>query len=309
LRSIVSPRELAEAIGVSESSVKRWVDQGDIEAMRTAGGHRRISIQEAGRYVRERSIPLVRPDVLGLSDLAAYDDGESEAGDIVARFFDYLRRGAEPEARGLILSQYLEGRSVAEIVDGPLRAAMTRIGELWIHEPPGIFWEHRATQIAMQALARLRLLLKVPDDAPVAVGGAPAGDPYLLPSLAVAAVLEGEGLRAVNLGAETPAETLALGAEDHKARLVWLSVSFVEAPDRIREGTLGLLAALAEGGTPLVVGGTQAKKLRLPKSDLLYVGGSMAELEALVKGMKLAVPPQAEGRIDSRRGMSRSVEK
>jgi hypothetical protein len=122
-------------------------------------------------------------------------------------------------------------------------------------------------------------------------------------------VLEGEGLRAVNLGAETPAETLALGAEDHKARLVWLSVSFVEAPDRIREGTLGLLAALAEGGTPLVVGGTQAKKLRLPKSDLLYVGGSMAELEALVKGMKLAVPPQAEGRIDSRRGMSRSVEK
>lgn len=287
MRSIVTPRELAEAIGVSESSVKRWVDHGDIEAMRTAGGHRRISIQEAGRYLRERSIPLVRPDVLGLSDLAAYDDGESEVGDTAARFFDYLRRGAEPEARGLIISQYLEGQSVAEIIDGPLCAAMTRIGELWTRDPSGILWEHRATQIAMQALDRLRGLLKVPADAPVAVGGAPTGDRYLLPSLAVAAVLEGEGVRAVNLGAETPGETLALGAEEHIARLAWLSVSFVEAPERIRTDILGLLEALAERGTPLVVGGSQAKKLRLPKSDLLYVGGSMAELEALVKGMKL----------------------
>jgi excisionase family DNA binding protein len=289
----VTPRELAEAIGVSESSVKRWVDHGDIEAMRTAGGHRRISIQEAGRYLRERSIPLVRPDVLGLSDLAAYDDGESEVGDTAARFFDYLRRGAEPEARGLIISQYLEGQSVAEIIDGPLCAAMTRIGELWTREPSGIFWEHRATQIAMQALARLRLLLKVPADAPVAVGGAPTGDRYLLPSMAVAAVLEGEGVRAVNLGAETPAETLALGVQDQDARLAWLSVSFVAAPDRIRDEILSLLSALAERGSPLVVGGTQAKKLDLPKKDLLYVGSSMAELEALVKGMKLAVSTQA----------------
>ena len=288
MRSVVTPRQLAEAIGVSESSVKRWVDHGDIEAARTAGGHRRISIQEAGRYLRERSIPLVRPDVLGLADLAAYGGGDSEADDPAACFFDYLRRGAEPEARGLILSQYLEGRSVAEIVDGSLRAALARIGELWTREPSGIFWEHRATQIAMQALARLRLLLKVPADAPVAVGGAPAGDRYVLPSMAVGAVLEGEGVRAVNLGAETPTATLALGVREHDAQLAWLSVSFVATPDRLREDTLGLLSVLAERGTPLVVGGAQSRKLRLPKSDLLYVGGSMAELEALVKGMRLA---------------------
>ena len=288
MKAVVTPRELAKAIGVSESSVKRWVDHGDIEAMRTAGGHRRISIEEAGRYLRERSIPLVRPDVLGLSDLAIYAKGETGADDTAGRLFDYLRLGAEPEARGLILSQYLEGQSVAEIMDGPLRAAMARMGELWAHEPSGIFREHRATQIMMQALARLRFLLKVPADAPAAVGGAPAGDRYLLPSMAVTAVLEGEAIRAVNLGADTPAESLALAAEDLNARLVWLSVSYVVAPDRLRDDILGLLPALAGRGTPLVVGGTQAKKLGLPKSDLLYVGGSMAELEALVKGMKLA---------------------
>ncbi len=293
MKLIVSPRELADAIGVSESSVKRWVDRGDIEATRTAGGHRRISIQEAGRYLRERSIPLVRPDVLGLSDLTAQGDREPEAGDAADRLFDYLCHGAEPEARGLILSLFLEGRSVAEIIDGPFRSAMARIGELWLHQPTGIFWEHRATQIAVQALARLRFLLEVPADAPVVVGGAPAGDHYLLPSQAVAAVLEGEAVRAINLGADTPAESLALAAEASEARLVWLSVSYVAAPDKTRDEVLGLLSALAESDIPLVVGGSHAKELRLPKSDLLYIGGSMAELVALVRGMKLAPSAQA----------------
>jgi len=37
----LSPRELAEALGVSESSLKRWVDAGKIAASRTEGGHRR----------------------------------------------------------------------------------------------------------------------------------------------------------------------------------------------------------------------------------------------------------------------------
>lgn len=296
MKSILTPRELAKAIGVSESSVKRWVDHGQIEAMRTAGGHRRISVQEAGRYVRERSIPLVHPELLGLTDLAAYGSDDPSAavpGDTASQLFDYLRYGAEAEARGLILSQYLAGKSIAEIIDGPFCAAMARIGELWMRGPSGIFWEHRATQIAMQALGRLRALLRVPADAPVAVGGAPTGDRYILPSLAVAAVLEGEGVRAVNLGAETPTETLALAVRDQNARLAWLSVSSVSIPDRIRDDVLGLLPALAERGSPLVVGGNQAKKLDLPNRNLLYVGSSMAELGALVKGIKLSVSTRA----------------
>ena len=293
VKPILTPREFAEAIGVSESSVKRWVDGGDIEATRTVGGHRRIPIQAAGRYVRERSLTLVRPDILGLSDVSAHSAAETGAEDPTTRFFDYLRAGAEAEARGLILTLYLDGDSVAEIVDGPFRAALARVGELWTSEPSGILWEHRATQIALRALTRLRSLLPVPADAPVAVGGAPAGDRYILPTMAVAAVLAGEGMRAVNLGAETPTETLARGVETLDARLAWLSVSHVVAAERLRDGVLGMLPVLSERGAPLVVGGSQARKLNLPKNGLFYVGGSMVELEALVRGMKLAPAVQS----------------
>jgi hypothetical protein len=64
LKSILVSRESAAAIGVSESSVERCVDHVDPEGMRTAGGHRRVSVEEAAGYPRECSLPLVRPDLL-----------------------------------------------------------------------------------------------------------------------------------------------------------------------------------------------------------------------------------------------------
>lgn len=288
MKSILTPRQLADAIGVSESSVKRWVDDGHIVATRTAGGHRRIALQEAARYLRENGTVVVRPDVLGLDDVSALAESENTADSTDERLFGYLKSGAAAEARGLIVSRYLEGSSVAEIVDGPIAYAMTKIGEAWASHPSGIFWEHRATQVAIQSMIRLRLLLSPQEGAPVAVGGAPSGDPYILPSLAVAAVLEGEGLRTTNLGPETPLGSLAIGLEDLDARLVWLSVSVAANLDTLRREIDGLVPKLAARGAILVVGGSQASRLGLPKSDSIYVGRSMAELEALVQGMRLA---------------------
>jgi len=288
VKSILTPRQLADAIGVSESSVKRWVDDGHIVATRTAGGHRRIAIQEATRYLRENGTVVVRPDMLGLDDVSALAESENTTDSADERLFGYLKSGAAAEARGLIVSQYLEGSSVAEIVDGPIASAMTKIGEAWASHRSGIFWEHRATQIAIQSMIRLRLLLSPQEGGPVAVGCAPSGDRYILPSLAVAAVLEGEGLRATNLGPETPLRSLAIGIEELDARLVWLSVSVTADLDSLRREIDELVEGLAARRAILVVGGSQASRLALPKSDSIYVGRSMAELEALVQGMRLA---------------------
>jgi len=287
MKPILSPRQLAEAIGVSESSIKRWVDDGHIGATRTAGGHRRISIEEAVRFVRERALVVPRPDLMGLPPQEEAGEGRDLRG-AGERLFGFLRAGDAAEVRALLLSRYLAGASIAEIVDGPLSQAMERVGELWVSEPSGIFWEHRATQIAFDALNDLRSLLVAQPSAPVAVGGAPVGDNYMLPSLAVAAVLEGEGLRVSNLGAETPVTSLALAVEELAARVAWLSVSVAADPDGLRREITGWLPRLRASGAVLVVGGSKAAKLGLSRSDALYVGRSMGELEALVQGMRLA---------------------
>ncbi len=208
-------------------------------------------------------------------------------GEEAEALYRHLRGGAATAARGLMVALFTGGWSLARIVDGPLRAALARLGEEWRHHEPGIYHEHRATDIAIQAVARLRLLQQVPADAPRAVGGAPSGDPYILPSLCAAAVLESRGLAAVNLGPETPLGTLRLAVEELDARLVWLSVSSVADRGWLAQGVARLRSALAAREMPLVVGGSAAGRLGLVSDELTYVGSSMAELEALVLGLRL----------------------
>lgn len=58
----LSPRELARANGVSQSSGKSWIDRGCIPAHLTAGGHRRVDFVPALRCLRESGQEVVHPD-------------------------------------------------------------------------------------------------------------------------------------------------------------------------------------------------------------------------------------------------------
>ncbi len=280
MRTELTPRQFAGAIGVSESSVKRWIDAGRITAMRTPGGHRRLSVAEAFRYVREAGLPLVRPEEAGLPDLAAYV-GDGNGGTL----FEFLTSGRAAEAAGLLEARLLAGASVAELIDGPLVEAMSRAGELWLGKPEGIVAEHRATETAVQALSRIRALLPPPPGAPVALGCAPAGDPYLLPTLSAATVLQEEGYRAVNLGADMPLGAVEPGLDALRPRLVWVSCSTVPTDSRLRREILNLSRRVELAGAALVVGGAQARRLELNREKSLYLGASMSELRAVARGL------------------------
>ena len=45
----VTMREAADALGVSASTVRRWAEDGRLEAIRTTGGHRRFRVDEVRR--------------------------------------------------------------------------------------------------------------------------------------------------------------------------------------------------------------------------------------------------------------------
>jgi len=293
MKRALSPRELAEAVGVSESSIKRWADHGVVRVVRTAGGHRRIPVEEAVRFVRTSQLKLVRPEVLGLKELAAVAAQMPAQGEEAERLFAYLRAGAGLEARGLILSLYLDGASAAEIVDGPLKGAMERLGELWRHSEKGVFAEHRATDIAIQALSQLRAMLPAPPaGAPVAVGGAPPRDPYILPSLGVAAVLRDSGIAATNLGPQTPPATLLQALQELSPRLVWLSVSVEDIPADLASQLEPVLERVASLGATFLLGGRQRRALRLRPRPSLYAAASMAELAAFTRGLTQAPGPE-----------------
>lgn len=287
MKSVLSPKELGQAVGASESSIKRWIDDGMIAASRTAGGHRRVAIAEAIRFIRASRLPVVHPEILGLRDVDAETE-QAAAGDEAEALFEYLLRGKAREARGLVMSLYLSGKSVAEIADGPIRAAMHRLGELWKHDSAGIYVEHRATDICIQSITQLRLILDPPAEGPVALGGAPEGDPYLAPSMIAATVLMSEGFRAVNLGGDTPVGSLIVAAERHKPVLVWLSITSARAADKLKGELPRLHEALSGLKVPLILGGQARPRIEKSVPADVYQASTMAELLAFAKGFATA---------------------
>ncbi len=283
LRRLLSPSELARAIGVSESSLKRWVDAGKIRAIKTEGGHRRIPVSEAIRFIRERRQPVLRPDLLGLPEGTGMD---VEASGDAAGFLHDLEHGDGRQARARMLTRYLEGESIASLCDGPIRAALERIGELWKHSDAGVFVEHRATDICIQLLGQLRATVESAPGAPVALGATPSGDTHLLPSLMVATVLAAEGYDVVNLGADTPVTALDAALAQHTPLLVWISVTMPPAQD-VANALARLIARERTAGRAVIVGGRHVA--RLPIDDrTVEVAASMRELAAFARGVRRA---------------------
>ncbi len=292
---LLTTRELAHAIGVSESSIKRWADEGVIRASRTAGGHRRIPLPEALRFVHEHRAVVLHPQLLGLEQPASAVLPADPAGHL----FSALCDGEESKVHELLSSLLQGGTTVADVIDGPLRAAMTRIGELWRHDPEGLLIEHRATDIVLRALNAVRMSLPQTTSGPVAVGGAPSGDPYTVPSLAVATVLAADGWRPVNFGPDTPLESLARAADWLAPRLIWISCTVGPLSRSRIEQVVDLARTVATSRIEVVVGGQAVAPGTFPKLANLRVLSSVSDLAVWARTLaprKAALAPRRRQR-------------
>lgn len=288
---MLSPKQVAAAIGVSESSLKRWADAGRFKVTRTPGGHRRISLSEVVRFVREAHLSVRRPEAIGLPVLVARSADQASDPDVGKMLFDRLMAGEPEVLPAWAVEAYLAGSSIAEICDTGLRAALERIGHVWIDDSRGIFLEHRATDQAIAALYTLMQLVtdagttQTHDPRPVAIGGAPSSDHCLIPSLMVACVLSGIGYRAMNLGPDVPIASLLDAARFFNANLVWMSICSTEIKPPSVETLNELAEELAAHDRALVVGGRRVNELVGPKHPNLIVCHHMTELAAFARGL------------------------
>jgi excisionase family DNA binding protein len=281
----LSPRRLAQAIGVSESTLKRWADEGRLAVERTAGGHRRIGLAEAVAFLHRSGLTPVRPELLRLDEGAEPGAPDLVPGaDAAARLSAALTQDRATNARNVIVGLFLQGQSVASICDDVIRPALERMGELWHHGPDGIFLEHRATETCVRALAEIRFMFPRPAaKAPVALGGAFGADVYRVPSAMAALVLAHAGFRERDLGAGTPASATLAAVRHYRPGLVWQSFSVAPTSPRVAERELAEIAD-ALGAGALVVGGRAAASVPLPSAPNVHRFQSMAELAAFARG-------------------------
>lgn len=280
---LLSPRALADALGVSESSLKRWIDAGRIRATRTGGGHRRVALPDAIAFIRSSNTPVAKPELLGLSHATAKAVSRA-SGDVEDRALYEALVGGDVRAMQAWVEARLEsGLSVAGLCDGPLRDAMHAVGELWQHDADGVFIEHRASDICIQTLATIRSRVGVPDDAPLALGCAPEDDPYMVPASMAALVLATEGYRTINLGPDTPTSALHRAIAAHRPSIVCMSVSAPLPPSQAHE--IADFFATLPGDIASLIGGRNRHLVAQANRNLSF-GVAMEDLAALARRRK-----------------------
>lgn len=250
---LVSPKQVARAIGVSESSLKRWCDQGLIATVRTVGGHRKMEIAEVLRFVRERGQPLISPEVLGLP--AASDHASLGLTRSRPRLVEALLAGDELVARQLVFDLFLAKHSTAVICDEVIAAAFRDIGERWACQSADVYQERRGCEIASRILFDLRRVRLRTGRWGVATGGTIEGDQYMLPSTMAEIVLNDVGFEACALGTSIPFPSLVNAVREIRPQLFWLSVSHIrEGLDFVTQFA-ALTQACLNNRVALVVGG------------------------------------------------------
>lgn len=277
-----SPAQLAPIIGVSESTIKRWIDAGHLKAEKTVGGHRKIALPNLLAFLRSRGRTVPSLEALGLL-AERHADPEGAPGTPEALAGLLLRDGTDV-ARTLILEQFRGGRALDDLLDRLVAPAMARVGTEWAEGKIEVYQEHLATLRLWRILVELRGLLPTPSDrAPLALGGAPEGDPYLLPTLMAELTLADMGWRTVNIGPNTPVASLFEAVMHHRPRLVWLSVTSMKPHASFFEGYPRLFESAQAKGASVVIGGqglTAALQDRLVASGF---GTRLAHLKAFAR--------------------------
>ncbi len=251
---MLSPRKVAQAIGVSEASLKRWCDKGRLPVVRTAGGHRRIPIRGVVQFLRETGHALVRPELLSLP--CGVSRRRQDDGPVLQSLGEALENGDTGSFRRIVLDLYIGRRSVGDICDRAIAPAFHRLGDRWQHQELHIYQERRACELCMRTLYELAALLPPPlEDAPTAIGGTVHGDPYTIPTAMVELTLRELGWSARSYGSNLPMETLAEALRASRPRLFWVSVSYLQDTEAFVKAEAELYQAAAECGTALVFGG------------------------------------------------------
>lgn len=287
LDELLTTRQVASELRVSESSVKRWCDMGLIPMQRTAGGHRRIGRTSLDQFLTTHYRTLTRTNTDAnqqvLDAVETYQTATRE--EIARKFQQALLTGNEAACKSLMDRWFQRSPGIAQLGDLLIAGAMEMIGKLWECGRAEIYEERRSCEICMHLLADLKLRVpEVPPGAPRAIGGTISGDHYTLANSLVELVLREVGWNASSLGGDLPFETLLVAVRREKPRLLWLSISHVADSEKFVADYNEFYAQLPADVTVAVGGRALTDDVR-PRVDFTAHCDSLEQLAKLAKAL------------------------
>ncbi|HEX8476671.1 MAG TPA: B12-binding domain-containing protein [Pyrinomonadaceae bacterium] len=273
--NFLTTRQLAHLWQVSAATIKRWADAGHLQSNRTLGGHRRFALAEVARFQNERGFGAptpTKPEATArrkASHVAASHrrssantktsraKAERERRAVAENFFNAIIDGRDGVAMAVMLQAYLQGKSLVNVIDETVTTVMHRIGGLWHVGDLSVADEHLATRTAIRALEAMSVSVRRRyTEGRLAICCAAEDELHELPILCAQILLENEGWRVKNFGANTPFFALAEAVEKHRPNLVCISSTTLLSLERSSREYMQFYVAARACGARIVLGGS-----------------------------------------------------
>ena len=221
-RQLWTSADVARFFRVGVSSVKRWTDEGELEAIRTPGGHRRYTLGAIHRFASIRRLPTE-----GLPSIEEAEELIEIPPPADLTLFEALMSGNLDAVRRLVTPNEPTLAKRAAFLDRVVGDALREIGERWRDGRIGIDIEHRASHMVVDAIDRLRPAQR--STGPIALLACPPGELHDLPLRLVRLIFEWAGWRTEFAGAALPWPSARGAVERVQPAIVALSSRSSEA--------------------------------------------------------------------------------
>jgi MerR family transcriptional regulator, light-induced transcriptional regulator len=260
-KTILSTYDVARLFNVTETTVKRWADEGTLRCQRTPGGHRKFQIKNVIEFAENNNFEPV--GILSLPNA----DGLGPKIEVAVMNRDYatlsqayVEKALSPDPLDLysFFSYLYEHRvQLWEIYDNVLRPGMREIGDRWAGEELGISQEHRASYETLDALARLQAEIFVKPRTGYSVLCAAFGEEMHEIGLRCTAFLfEAEGWKTHYLGARSPGSAIHEAVRDLKPTVVALSVTYTSDDTGMFDDLKRIAEAARRSEAQVILGGS-----------------------------------------------------
>ena len=238
MATLMTTPDVARLLGVTDTTVKRWVAQGRLQCVTTPGGHRRFERGEIERF---------RQTIGGRSD------------DLEFRFLQCLLQGSGVfglqslmiETRGRLGTWW----QVADL----LGAALNQLGQQWEQGTCSVFQEHEASRRFQQALWACMASLPSPSPKARCLLAAVEGDQHTLGLSLAEICLREAGWKSLWLGSPTPMPVLIETIQESAPEMVVVSASAYSNDAALLDRRCrAIIRACRQCGAILVLGGNGA---------------------------------------------------
>jgi excisionase family DNA binding protein len=261
MNDMVSVKDASQYLGVSASTFKRVCEKHSIPLVRTAGGHRRIDREDLDRAY----------GVLWQGPHRKRGAAESTDHGSVRQVVDLLLQGSVSKVVSLISSFIDRPEQIAGVLESTLIGALWTVGDMWRSQQIDVYQEHICTNTTCTVLdVLLQRMPPVDIHAAVAVGGTFEGNFDTVATKMVCLILQGLGIRAIDLGCNLPAASIVQAAIRNDASLVWICHTHINNAETILHQHHLLRQTLPRHVGVLVGGGGLSPSTRRSLSDCQY---------------------------------------